>query len=527
MTTTNVSETAAVPPPAPALDEVYEDDPPPPAIVSLDLRSLALFRIVFGTVVLLDLLVRIPEIGVFYTDDGTLPRAFMFSTMRTWGGYSLQFLSGEWPIQFAIFAVMIAVMACFIVGYRTRLAAVLAWLLIMSMQGRNPYILHGGDDVIRVLLFWCIFAPINARWSVDVALNKDQPLLPVLNASWGAQALMFQLCFIYWTTAVWKLHRVWVIDGSAIYYALSLTQFAKPFAVWLVHFPLLLRFMTYSTIALEFFGPFLLFIPFWNRWFRLLAMVSFIGLHMGIFLTMAIGFFPWTCMAAWLMVMPSMVWDWVEVMSARLSHSVRSAFARGRDWVALSLERFFARFRRPPAPRENLGLTGSVFVFSYALIVWGINVQTTPLVSGKVPPAIAFAEALLGLHQHWAMFAPYPMTKDGWYQVVGTLQSGRQVDIWNGNVTPSMAQPDVLESYRDVRWNKYLNAVGNDQFRSLRPQFGNWLCRAWNEKPEANGWINHVAINYITRLTPPPGRPWAPPKVEALWEQSCPPAEAR
>ncbi|HEY8258580.1 MAG TPA: HTTM domain-containing protein [Gemmatimonadales bacterium] len=522
MTTTTLPDTAAVPPGAPEPDDLPEVDPPPPAIVSLDLRSLALFRMVFGFVILLDLLARIPEIPVFYTDSGAVPREFMFSTIRSWGGYSLQFMSGAWPVQLAFFLVMVAVISCFIVGYRTRTSAVLAWLLIMSMQGRNPYILHGGDDVIRILMFWCIFAPLNARWSIDAALNRDKPLLPVSNASWGAQALMFQLCFIYLSTAVWKVHPVWLTEGSAIYYALHLTQFAKPFGTWLAQFPHLLQLMTWATWGLEFFGPFLLFIPVRTGWFRLLAMVSFMGLHLGIFLTMAIGLFPWICMAAWIMVMPSMVWDWVDRWYPRLSPSVRAFIERTRAGVAATLVPFFARFKTPPAPRENLGLAGGVFVGAYALIVFAINFQTLPVVKGKVPGLMAFAEALLGLHQKWAMFAPYPMPKDGWYQVVGTQPGGRKLDIWNGGIPPTMAQPDVIKSYRDVRWNKYLNAVTFDEFAFLRPYFGSYLCRSWNASHTGPSRVDHISINYIMRINPKPGQPFPPRSTDVLYQQNCP-----
>ena len=399
--------------PRPVGLESEDDDPPPPGIVSLDIRSLALFRIAFGTVILLDLLARVPEIRDFYTDDGILPRVLMFQRMRSLGAYSLQFVSGEWVVQLAIFLVMIAVTICFIVGYRTRASAVLGWLLIMSMQGRNPFVLHGGDDVIRILLFWCIFAPLNGRWSVDAALNKDRPPLPVANASWGAQALMFQLCFIYWSTSVWKWHPVWIKEGSALYYALNLTQFAKPFGTWLLQFPHVLQFLTFATISLEFFGPFLLFVPVWTRWFRILAIVGFIGLHMGIFLTMQIGLFPWICMAAWLMVMPSMVWDQADLLWARLSSSVRSFLRTWRVRIGESLERFFARFRKPPAPKEELGPIASVFVVSYALIVFAINFLTLPSVNGKVPSTSHSRRSSWGCTSDGLCSRPIPWARTG------------------------------------------------------------------------------------------------------------------
>ncbi len=177
------------------------------------------------------------------------------------------------------------------------------------MQARDPVILHGGDDVIRLLLFWSMFAPLNGRWSLDSLLNPSRPPLHVANASWGTQALMLQLCFIYWFTAAWKWHPIWIKEGSAIYYALSLDQFAKPLGKVLIQYPDVMRAMTHGTVALELLGPFFLFIPIWTARVRLLVVLTFIAFHAGIGLTMALGTFPWICSAAWLMFVPALVWE--------------------------------------------------------------------------------------------------------------------------------------------------------------------------------------------------------------------------
>ena len=65
---------------------------------------------------------------------------------------------------------------------------------------------------------------------------------------------MLQLCFVYWFTAAAKLHPVWLSEGTAIYYALSLDQFTKPFGYVLLGFPGLLRQLTHGTVLLEAFA---------------------------------------------------------------------------------------------------------------------------------------------------------------------------------------------------------------------------------------------------------------------------------
>ena len=66
---------------------------------SLDLRSLALFRIGLGAVLLGDLIVRASDLTVFYTDFGTLPRAALLDRFSPAERFSLHLMSGQWLFQ--------------------------------------------------------------------------------------------------------------------------------------------------------------------------------------------------------------------------------------------------------------------------------------------------------------------------------------------------------------------------------------------------------------------------------------------
>ena len=220
--------------PAPAPDDAEAGLP---GILSLDLRSLALFRVTFGLVILCDLISCIPEIGAFYTDQGIMPRDALVGKFSIPWMMSLHLMSGGWVVQLALFLVTIAAVCGMILGYRTRLSTFVTWVMIWSLHNRNGMILHGGDDMVRVLLFWCMFAPLNGRWSLDAALNPRSPPLDNDNYSWGTQALMLQLCFVYWFTAAWKWGPVWTTEGSAIYYAMNLDEFVTPVGKVLLGFP--------------------------------------------------------------------------------------------------------------------------------------------------------------------------------------------------------------------------------------------------------------------------------------------------
>ena len=103
---------------------------------ALDLRSLALFRIVMGLCLLGSLIRRLSEAGTFYSDMGVLPANVLLRDRENI--FSLHLISDAVEIQYAIFLIAIAFAIAFTVGYKTRLAVVVSWLLWVSMLARNP-----------------------------------------------------------------------------------------------------------------------------------------------------------------------------------------------------------------------------------------------------------------------------------------------------------------------------------------------------------------------------------------------------
>ncbi|OYR43122.1 HTTM domain-containing protein, partial [Halorubrum sp. Hd13] len=134
------------------------------ARVAVDLRALAAFRIGLATLLLADLARRSRSLTAFYTDYGVLPRrAYVVDYSTTPLPHTL---SGEPWAAALLFAVAGAFALALLVGYRTRAVTLVSWLLLLSVQARNPMVLNAGDSLLRMLLFWSVFLPLGARWSV-------------------------------------------------------------------------------------------------------------------------------------------------------------------------------------------------------------------------------------------------------------------------------------------------------------------------------------------------------------------------
>jgi hypothetical protein len=133
-----------------------------------DLRSLAALRISLAFIVLMDLVARLPDMRVHYSDQGVFPRSLLVDSFVRWR-WSLNLINDT--VEFQVFLLLAAIGAamCMLLGFHTRVMVLAVWILVVSLQVRNPYVLSGADTLLRVLLFWSMFLPLGAVWSMDAA----------------------------------------------------------------------------------------------------------------------------------------------------------------------------------------------------------------------------------------------------------------------------------------------------------------------------------------------------------------------
>ena len=285
-------------------------------LFGLDLRSLAAFRIAAAVCLIGDFYMRLQDVIVYYSDFGTFPRAIQLTNFAGEWGVSLHWLSGKWEVQAFLFGLSIVLALMLMAGFKTRIAAFFSWLLLVSVHVRNPMILQGGDVLFRVVLFWALFLPLNAEYSVDAALtehkNKSRGVL-----SAGTIAYIFQICFLYWFTAAVKMQgaskSVWWDQSMAVYNVLNLEQFVRPLGQALALAPLpVLKFLNRLVILFEIGGPFLFFIPVKTAFFRTAGCLAVIALHLCFFSCMVIGPFTYIGSMSVIALLPGAFWDQLE-----------------------------------------------------------------------------------------------------------------------------------------------------------------------------------------------------------------------
>ena len=138
----------------------------------VDLRSLALTRIAFSILILVDLSIRALALEAHYTDFGLMPRNALLDLHWNQWHVSLHMMSGLFAVQFFLFMLAASFAFQLLIGYQTRISTIVSWFFLVSLHNRNPLVLQGEDFIFRCLLFWGIFMPWGARFSVGAYLNR-------------------------------------------------------------------------------------------------------------------------------------------------------------------------------------------------------------------------------------------------------------------------------------------------------------------------------------------------------------------
>ena len=488
-------------------------------IVVLDVRSLALFRVCLSLVILFDLCWRALNMRAHYTDFGVLPRGVALSQFVDEWYLSVNFMSGTLLGQSLLFSLAGVSAFALLVGYRTTLATFLSWLFVISLHNRNPVILDSGDVVLQMLLFWSMFLPLGATYSVDSVRQRRSPPLSTQVVSVGSVALLLQICFIYWFTAVLKNDPMWRQEGSAVYYALSLDAFATRIGLWLRQFPHVMTMLSFATLALEAIGPCLLFLPFAYGPVRCLVVGLFLGFHIGIGLCLDLGIFPFIMLTTWVVLLPTWLWEKLA-LPADFSPVHRQRLCNWLKKVGLR------PYRRPlvSVPWVRLrSLVSAGFCVACLVYVFLWNLRTTDFARYSVyfPREYNWIGNALRLDQMWNMFAPKPLMDDGWYVIPARLRGGKEVDLLTEHAPVIWEKPAfVLPLYRDQRWRKYLLNLWEREYNAHRLYFGRYLCRNWNATHQGEETLETFQIYFMKETTLPNGKV-APIEKVNLWNHNC------
>ncbi len=463
-------------------------------LFGIDIRSLVLFRIGLGAMLLADLVKRSRAFHEHYTSEGMFPRESAEMLEPDSWLFRFYLLSDESWVQATGFALGALFAIGVIAGYRTRLCTALSFLNVCSLIRRNPYATHTGDIWLQVLTFWALFLPLGSAGSVD-RLRKgagDAPPRQVFSSA--SACVLLQIAVFYLAAGYLKhQHDLW-LRGEALQVFASIVEYTTPFGTTLADYPTLCRFLTYATLVIEGIGPFLLFSPVFTAPIRTALVFVFAAFHVGIQMTVHIGIFEILSIVAVVLFLPGWFWDRVQLWLPS-----RTSFLN----IAGKLRLRFAR----RAPRSDANVlrsriftwVGGAVALLALVVVTASNVNTARPGTIPLPRAVDAYGRQLGLVQNWNIFTDIDELFFGWFLVLGQTREGRFVDLSSGEDFRGLQAPEHIASFfPNHNARRFWTQAALPSNEWLRGPMLRYLGRRWNASHGEP--IFHIALFHIGRV---------------------------
>ncbi len=194
-----------------------------------------------------------------------------------------------WPA----YAVAMLVLAFFTIGLFTRIASVLALVVVISFVNRQPEALFGLDKINLVLTFYLTIGPSGSAVSIDRLLARWRrgtalaPVKPSASANFAVRLIQVHMCLIYFFAGISKLQGPAWWNGQAMWMAFGNLEYQSVDMTWLAWHPWLVDFLTHFTAMWELSFCVLIWIPI----LRPLVLAGAVVMHLGIGATLGLWTF--------------------------------------------------------------------------------------------------------------------------------------------------------------------------------------------------------------------------------------------
>lgn len=451
---------------------------------SLDTRSISLFRLCLGIVICLDVIIRTMDAGAFYTESGMLPVGIITDLFPHTGRWSLYFMLRHEFLIYSLLGIHLVFAIFYTLALYPKFSGFITWVLLCSIQARNPGVLQGGDAFLRMILLWSLFLPLNS------AKQAKQEF------SLASFILILQILAIYIMNGHFKNHPLWHTEKLAVWYAINIDMLTTSLGVWLRDYVPVTKFLTIMTYYLEVFGPILFFIRFKKFDGRIACLILFIGFHLSLEAFMYLGLFPFICVSAWLVTMPKSVWQLpIAKKIEKLLINIESRFIRP-NFLTPFAHRFFKW------PVKIYLITGLIYV-----LMWNLRTTNFQFYQKYFPRSINFVGFFFNWDQYWNMFSPFPLVDDGYFIIEGIFKSGKRWDIFNHQEVDFQFKPkDIAGKYVRQRWRKFHLNVWMKKNKKTNRYYANYICQ--NEKKYfPDDLLKRINIYFMHEKTRPPGQP--------------------
>jgi hypothetical protein len=486
-------------------------------LFGIDGRSLAAFRIGIGVLVLADLWTRSSALEQHYSDSGILPREAYerLLSVSDWQ-WSFHLWAGSVTAQLLLFGVAAVAACALIAGYRTRVATIVTWAMLVSLQARNPMVLYGADQLLRLMLFWAMFLPLGAEWPVDRRRRSTAKAQASRNLSMASAAMLLQPCLMYFFAGILKSNASWW-SGEALGHALSSEMYVTPFGLLLAASPPFLSAMSRAVPWIEMLAPALLLLPWRTEAVRGVTLVLLVAFHVGMGCALRTGLFQAVVIVSLVPFLPAAFWDGFgrpgKTSGTPVAHAASDSVASS-PWHSTAMQSLVALLFVYAVAWNVVGLTVAEYSARHSLSwmqEWwsegraGVPLSFRDYAVERQMGRVGWIGRITALHQRWDMFETAGPEMRGWPAITGTLDDGEKMSLRAvGTATWQPSASDAPALYSGTRWLvyfTYLRTSGTQAARELLPAV---VTRDW-ERNNPGKKLASLQILFVQPVDVVPG----------------------
>lgn len=252
-------------------------------------EGIALFRIVWITVLIFYFLFDLPNLADFYGPHALISLETSREHFRFPHVNVFNWLGNSYNVVYILVGIYGLALLSSLFGFFTRSSLLIVLVCLVSLHQRNIWLLSSSELLIRAITILLVCSPCGHTLSLDAyfAQKREGRKLPREWAPWALRLIQIQLSVVYVWTVWHKLKGDDWLDGTALYYATrleSMTNFPVPYlmnSIWFI------KISTWGTLLLELSLGTLI----WIKEFRKPLILTGIGFHLGIEYIMSIPFF--------------------------------------------------------------------------------------------------------------------------------------------------------------------------------------------------------------------------------------------
>ena len=260
-------------------------------------ETLGCFRIVVSVFALIQFLILFPDWMLLYGPNGILPwqvtdtlaTSYMPGLTKFMNLFSFINISAEGTV-YTVTAIYFFSLVGLLMGYKTRIMAILAWLSHLTINTTGHFTAYGVETFLHIALFYCVVLPVNISRSID---SRIRPItVPSYLITLSVRIIQFHLCLMYCASGLEKAMGGQWWNGEAIWIAMQQDQFHQVNINWMANASWVPKLLCWGTLAVEILYPFGML---WRRtkkcWLLgILSMHLFIAIFLGLHLFGALMF---------------------------------------------------------------------------------------------------------------------------------------------------------------------------------------------------------------------------------------------